>query len=74
MKAKKIFYRTKRTTIREMMAWAMKKEKLPPPTSRIDKEQRRSFTKPTRRWAVGYVRAFVGPHFFAGCYPGAEFD
>jgi|LakMenEpi03Aug12_release.lakeMendotaPanAssembly.Ray.scaffolds.fasta_scaffold1202658_2 hypothetical protein len=30
-------------------------------------------TKPRRR-TVGYIRAFLGPHFFAGCYTGAEND
>jgi hypothetical protein len=72
MRTKKTFYKTKRTTIREMMAWAMKKERLPTPTSRLEKEWQRSLKKITRRWAVGYVRACVGPHFFAGCYVGAE--
>ena len=30
-------------------------------------------TKP-RRGAVGYLRAFLGPHFFAGSHAGAEND
>ena len=75
MKIRKTFYKNKRTTVRKIFAWALEKPKREWPTSRADKEGRRDVCfKPSRRWAVGYVRAFVGPHFFAGCYDGAEFD
>ena len=75
MKIRKTFYKNKRTTVRKMLAWALQKPEREWPTSRADKEWRRDVCfKPSRRWAVGYVRAFVGPHFFAGCYDGAEFD
>jgi hypothetical protein len=75
MKIRKTFYKNKRTTVRKMLAWALQKPEREWPTSRADKEGRRDVCfKPSRRWAVGYVRAFVGPHFFAGCYDGAEFD
>jgi hypothetical protein len=75
MKTKKTFYKNKRTTVRKMLAWALEKPKREWPTSRLDKEGQRAVCfKPSRRWAVGYVRAFVGPHFFAGCYVGAEYE
>jgi hypothetical protein len=74
MRTKKTFYKNKRTTVRKMLAWALQKPKREWPTSRVDKEWQRDCPRPSRRWAVGYVRAFVGPHFFAGCYVGAEND
>ena len=74
MRIKKTFYKAKRRTVRQIFAWALAKPKREWPKNRHDKEWQRDCPKPTRRWAVGYVRAFVGPHFFAGCYDGAEFD
>ena len=75
IRIKKTFYKAKRTTVRKMLAWALEKPKREYPTSRADKEGRRDVCfKPSRRWAVGYVRACVGPHFFAGCYVGAEHE
>ena len=75
MRTKKTFYKNKRRTIRQIFAWALKKEGFQGhPKNRSEKEWLKSLPKPTRRQTVGYVRAFVGPHFFAGCYVGAEND
>ena len=39
-----------------------------------EKENQKYLRVKPRRRAVGYIRAFLGPHFFAGCYAGAEND
>jgi len=39
-----------------------------------DRSARRSLMYGQRRFTIGYLRAFAGPHIFAGCYPGAEND
>ena len=74
MRTKKTFYKSKRRTIRQIFTWALEKPKREWPKTRQDKEWLKLLPKPTRRQTVGYVRAFVGPHFFAGCYTGAEND
>ena len=72
MRIKKTFYKNKRRSIRQVFAWGMKKPEHEWPKNRLDKEWLKMLPKPTRRQTVGYIRAFVGPHFFAGCYVGAE--
>lgn len=76
-RTKKTFYKLKRKTVRQVFAWGMAPEPKEKPTSRAHKEQMRDIKRTfpqRRRFTVGYARAFLGPHFFAGCYPGAEND
>jgi len=74
VRIKKTFYKARRRTVRQIFAWALAKPKREYPKNRHDKEWLKTLPKPTRRQTVGYVRAFVGQHFFAGCYIGAEDD
>lgn len=69
----------KRRSVRQVFAWSMAPEPKTKPTSKLDKEYakaaRDTFGKyRKRRFAVGFARAYLGPHFFAGCYVGAEHD
>jgi hypothetical protein len=76
MKPKKTYSKRNRTTVREMMRWAMAKTPTPKAVPRADRERLREVRRinkyRSRRWAVKYIRAFIGPHFFAGCFTGAE--
>jgi hypothetical protein len=65
-------------SVADMFKWARQPYKRPKIKSMFDfryEKDMEQFTrvKPRRR-SVGYIRAFVGPHFFAGCYVGAEND
>ena len=67
-----------RRTLRDIHAWGMERPKKERPTSVNDwynmRELNKLYRTEPRRFTIGYIRAFIGPHYFAGCYPGAEFD
>lgn len=77
-RTKKTFYKLERKTVRQVFAWGMAPEPKEKFTSRAYREwanlNKRRFRYNKRRHTIGYARAFLGPHFFAGCYPGAEND
>jgi len=81
MQKKKKFYRSgprSRRSVDDMFKWARAPHKRSKIASlfdwRYEKETERFVRVKPRRRSVGYIRAFVGPHFFAGCYVGAEND
>ena len=41
---------------------------------RFEKEEKKYLRNKPRRRAVGWIRAFLGPHFLAGSHAGAEND
>lgn len=68
----------KRRTLRQIHAWGMTKQPLIKATSlfiwRGNREMMKLGRTKPRRFTVGYIRAHIGPHYFAGCYHRAEFD
>lgn len=68
--------RKKHRTLREVVAWGMAPNKPERVYSMRDwrwlRDSRRALMYKQRRFTIGYIRAFAGPHIFAGCYPGAE--
>ena len=67
-----------RRTLRDIHVWGMERPKKERPTSvnnwyNMRELNRLARTKP-RHFTIGYIRAYIGPHYFAGCYPGAEFE
>jgi hypothetical protein len=75
---RKEFYKSKRRSVRQMNAWGMAPHKPTKASSllawRYERQLARVARTLVRRNTVGYIRAFVGPHYFAGCYAGAEND
>lgn len=69
---------TSKRTLREVQRWGRRRH-TPNKVSSLSawKMERRwdrlSRIKP-HRFIVGYIRAFIGPHYFAGAYAGAEND
>lgn len=77
-KGRKRVQRKKHLSLREVIAWGTTPDKPTRPTSmsvwKWDRSARRSLMYGQRRFTIGYLRACAGPHIFAGCYPGAEYD
>jgi hypothetical protein len=75
--SRKAHVRTKRS-LREVQQWGGRRH-VPSKASSLDawRHERRwarlCRTKP-HRFIVGYIRAFIGTHYFAGAYTGAEND
>lgn len=75
MRQTKTFYKNKRRTVRQIFAWGMEPLTYATRKEHMDMlETDKALRYRKRRFTVGYARAFLGPHFFAGVYTGAEFE
>jgi hypothetical protein len=68
----------KKLTLREVQQWG-RQGHVPNKVSslsawRWEREAARLERTKPHRFIVGYIRAFIGPHYFAGAYAGAEND
>jgi len=74
-KGRKTHNKPLRRTLRQVFTWGMQpQEKFIGKVQRYFRKTDRHLRYHKRRFTVGYIRAFAGPHLFAGCYPGAEYD